>query len=100
MGKTSSNQEKKKKTKVRKLINRTKNGLQCVRKFCRQHVMPVMLSTAIIGGVIFGTYLRATATGVEELYYTYWDLVSSILPRKATICRSRTEMTRSLLLTV
>ena len=78
MGKTSSNQEKKKKTKVRKLINRTKNGLQCVRKFCRQHVMPVMLSTAIIGGVIFGTYLRATATGVEELYYTYWDLVSSI----------------------
>lgn len=78
MKKTSSNQEKKKKTKVRKLINRTKNGLQCVRKFCRQHVMPVMLSTAIIGGVIFGTYLRATATGVEELYYTYWDLVSSI----------------------
>lgn len=78
MGKTSSNQEKKKKTKVRKLINRAKNGLQRVRKFCRQHVMPVMLATAIIGGVIFGTYLRATATGVEELYYTYWDLVSSI----------------------
>lgn len=78
MGKTSSYQEKKKKTKVRKLINRAKNGLQRVRKFCRQHVMPVMLSTAIIGGVIFGTYLRATATGVEELYYTYWDLVSSI----------------------
>lgn len=78
MGKTSCYQEKKKKTKVRKLINRAKNGLQRVRKFCRQHVMPVMLSTAIIGGVIFGTYLRATATGVEELYYTYWDLVSSI----------------------
>lgn len=78
MGKTSSIQEKKKKTKVRKLINRAKNGLQRVRKFCRQHVMPVMLATAIIGGVIFGTYLRATATGVEELYYTYWDLVSSI----------------------
>lgn len=78
MKKTSSNQEKKKKTKVRKLINRAKNGLQRVRKFCRQHVMPVMLATAIIGGVIFGTYLRATATGVEELYYTYWDLVSSI----------------------
>lgn len=78
MGKTSSYQEKKKKTKVRKLINRAKNGLQRVRKFCRQHVMPVMLATAIIGGVIFGTYLRATATGVEELYYTYWDLVSSI----------------------
>lgn len=78
MEKTSSNQEKNKKTKVRKLINRAKNGLQRVRKFCRQHVMPVMLATAIIGGVIFGTYLRATATGVEELYYTYWDLVSSI----------------------
>lgn len=78
MKKTSSNQEKKKKTKVRKLINRAKNGLQRVRKFCRQHVIPVMLATAIIGGVIFGTYLRATATGVEELYYTYWDLVSSI----------------------
>lgn len=78
MGKTSCYQEKKKKTKVRKLINRAKNGLQRVRKFCRQHVMPVMLSTAIIGGVIFGTYLRATATGVEELFYTYWDLVSSI----------------------
>ena len=78
MGKTSCYQEKKKKTKVRKLINRAKNGLQRVRKFCRQHVMPVMLATAIIGGVIFGTYLRATATGVEELYYTYWDLVSSI----------------------
>lgn len=78
MVKTSSYQEKKKKTKVRKLINRAKNGLQRVRKFCRQHVMPVMLATAIIGGVIFGTYLRATATGVEELYYTYWDLVSSI----------------------
>ena len=78
MGKTSSYQEKKKKTKVRKLINREKNGLQRIRKFCRQHVMPVMLATAIIGGVIFGTYLRATATGVEELYYTYWDLVSSI----------------------
>lgn len=74
MGKTSSNQKK----KIRKLINRTKNRLQRVRKFCRQHVMPVMLATAIIGGVIFGTYLRATATGVEELYYTYWDLVSSI----------------------
>ena len=78
MGKTSCYQEKKKKTKVRKFINRAKNGLQRVRKFCRQHVMPVMLSTAIIGGVIFGTYLRATATGVEELFYTYWDLVSSI----------------------
>lgn len=78
MGKTSCYQEKKKKTKVRKLINCAKNGLQRVRKFCRQHVMPVMLATAIIGGVIFGTYLRATATGVEELYYTYWDLVSSI----------------------
>ena len=78
MGKTSCYQEKMKKTKVRKLINRAKNGLQRVRKFCRQHVMPVMLATAIIGGVIFGTYLRATATGVEELYYTYWDLVSSI----------------------
>lgn len=74
MGKTSSEQKK----KIRKLINRTKNRLQCVRKFCCQHVMPVMLATAIIGGVIFGTYLRATATGVEELYYTYWDLVSSI----------------------
>lgn len=78
MGKTSCYQEKKKKTKVRKLINCAKNGLQRVRKLCRQHVMPVMLATAIIGGVIFGTYLRATATGVEELYYTYWDLVSSI----------------------
>lgn len=74
MGKTSSEQKK----KIRKLINRTKNRLQRVRKFCRQHVAPVMLATAIIGGVIFGTYLRATATGVEELYYTYWDLVSSI----------------------
>lgn len=75
MVKTSSEQKKK---KIRKLINRTKNRLQRVRKFCRQHVAPVMLATAIIGGVIFGTYLRATATGVEELYYTYWDLVSSI----------------------
>lgn len=73
MGKTSSEQKK-----IRKLINRTKNGVQRVRKFCKQHVAPVMLATAIIGGVIFGTYLRATATGVEELYYTYWDLVSSI----------------------
>lgn len=75
MVKTSSEQKKK---KIRKLINRTKNRLQRVRKFCRQHVAPVMLATAIVGGVIFGTYLRATATGVEELYYTYWDLVSSI----------------------
>lgn len=78
MGKTSSNQEKKKKTKVRKLINRTKNGLQCVRKFCRQHVFPVVLSACILVGVIFGFYYKAYATGMTELYMTYWDLYNSI----------------------
>ena len=78
MGKTSSNQEKKKKTKVRKLINRANNGLQCVRKFCRQHVFPVVLSACILVGVIFGFYYKAYATGMTELYMTYWDLYNSI----------------------
>lgn len=78
MGKTSSNQEKKKKTKVRKLINRAKNGLQRVRKFCRQHVFLVVLSACILVGVIFGFYYKAYATGMTELYMTYWDLYNSI----------------------
>lgn len=78
MGKTSSNQEKKKKTKVRKLINRANNGLQHVRKFCRQHVFPVVLSACILVGVIFGFYYKAYATGMTELYMTYWDLYNSI----------------------
>lgn len=74
MGKTSSNQEKKKKT----IINRAKNGLQRVRKFCRQHVFPVVLSACILVGVIFGFYYKAYATGMTELYMTYWDLYNSI----------------------
>lgn len=78
MKKTSSNQEKKKKTKVRKLINRAKNGLQRVRKFCLQHVFPVVLSACILVGVIFGFYYKAYATGMTELYMTYWDLYNSI----------------------
>lgn len=78
MGKTSSNQEKNKKTKVRKLINRANNGLQHVRKFCRQHVFPVVLSACILVGVIFGFYYKAYATGMTELYMTYWDLYNSI----------------------
>lgn len=68
----------KKKTKFRKMINRAKNGLQRAEKFCKRHVAPVVLSAAILGGCLFGTYLRSTASGLPELYVTYWDLVSSI----------------------
>lgn len=68
----------KKKTKIRKFINRTKNVLQRVQKFCRQHVFPVVLSACILAGVIFGFYYKAYATGMTELYMTYWDLYNSI----------------------
>lgn len=68
----------KKKTKIRKFINRTKNVLQRVKKFCRQHVFPVVLSACILAGVIFGFYYKAYATGMTELYMTYWDLYNSI----------------------
>ena len=97
MEKTSSNQEKKKKTKVRKLINRAKNGLQRVRKFCRQHVMPVMLATAIIGGAHICAQLQPVSKSSITLIGIWYP---PFLPRKATICRSRTEMTRFLHLTV
>lgn len=74
----SISSSKKKKTKFRKMINRAKNGLQRAEKFCKRHVAPVVLSAAILGGCLFGTYLRSTASGLPELYVTYWDLVSSI----------------------
>lgn len=74
----SISSSKKKKTKFRKMINRAMNGLQRAEKFCKRHVAPVVLSAAILGGCLFGTYLRSTASGLPELYVTYWDLVSSI----------------------
>lgn len=65
--------------KIRKIKNRCRNVLQRVKKFFRLHMFPVVLSVAIIGGVVFGSYYRVYATGVEELfYYTYFDLMSGL----------------------
>lgn len=65
--------------KMRKFKNRCRNTFQRVKKFCRLHMFPVVLSVAIIGGVVFGSYYRVYATGVEELfYYTYFDLMSGL----------------------
>lgn len=65
--------------KIRKIRNRCRNVLQRVKKYFRLHMFPVVLSVAIIGGVVFGSYYRVYATGVEELfYYTYFDLMSGL----------------------
>lgn len=65
--------------KMRKFKNRYRNVLQRVKKFFRLHMFPVVLSVAIIGGVVFGSYYRVYATGMEELfYYTYFDLMSGL----------------------
>lgn len=65
--------------KMRKFKNRCKNTFQRVKKFFRLHMFPVVLSVAIIGGIVFGSYYRVYATGVEELfYYTYFDLMSGL----------------------
>lgn len=49
------------------------------KKFFRLHVFPVVLSVAIIGAVVFGSYDTARATGMEEFfYYTYFDLISGL----------------------
>lgn len=64
--------------KMRKLKNRCKNTLQRVAKFCRQHIFPVVLALCVLVGVIFGLYYKAYATGMTELYMTYWDLYNSI----------------------
>lgn len=65
--------------KIRKFKNRCRNTFQRVKKFCRLHMFPVVLSVAIIGGVVFGSYYRVYATGMEELfYYTYFDLMSGL----------------------
>ena len=64
---------------MRKFKNRYRNVLQRVKKFFRLHMFPVVLSVAIIGGVVFGSYYRVYATGMEELfYYTYFDLMSGL----------------------
>lgn len=65
---------KREKIDFRKFINR----FQRVRKFCRMHTLPVLVAVGIMVSVIFASYQNVYATGVEELYYTYWDLVSSI----------------------
>ena len=64
--------------KMRKFKNRCKNTLQRVAKFCRQHIFPVVLALCVLVGVIFGLYYKAYATGMTELYMTYWDLYNSI----------------------
>lgn len=49
------------------------------KKLFRLHVFPVVLSVAIIGAVVFGSYDTARATGMEEFfYYTYFDLISGL----------------------
>lgn len=69
----------KKKTKFRKMINRTKNRFQRVRKFCRIHTLPVLVAVGIMVSVIFTSYQNAYATGLEEyFYYTYFDLMSGL----------------------
>lgn len=64
--------------KMRKFKNRCRNTFQRVRKFCRQHIFPVVLSACILCGVVFGLYYKVYATGITELYMTYWDLYNSI----------------------
>lgn len=42
-------------------------------------IFPVVMSVALIFGVVVSDYNQVKATGVEELlYYTYWDLVNSL----------------------
>lgn len=64
--------------KIRKIKNRCRNVLQRVAKFCRQHIFPVVLALCVLVGVIFGLYYKAYATGMTELYMTYWDLYNSV----------------------
>lgn len=50
-----------------------------IKKFFRLYMFPVVLSVAIIGAVVFGSYDTARATGMEEFfYYTYFDLISGL----------------------
>lgn len=75
----STSSFKKKKTKFRKMINRAKNRLQRVKKIFKRHVVPVVLSAAVLSAVLFGSAYRAYATGMEEFfYYTYFDLISGL----------------------
>lgn len=42
-------------------------------------IFPVVMSVALVFGVLVSDYNQVKATGVEELlYYTYWDLISSL----------------------
>ena len=69
----------KKKTKFRKMINRAKNRFQRFKKIFKRHVVPVVLSAAVLSAVLFGSAYRAYATGMEEFfYYTYFDLISGL----------------------
>lgn len=48
-------------------------------KRIRKKVMPLFLALLILVGVPLTSYEEVKATGVEEyLYYTYWDLMSSV----------------------
>lgn len=48
-------------------------------KWIMKHVVPVMLSLAIVVCVVVYDHEKVRATGMEEvLYYTYWDLISSL----------------------
>lgn len=48
-------------------------------KWIIKHIVPVMLSFAIVICVVVYDHEKVRATGMEEvLYYTYWDLVNSL----------------------
>ena len=56
-----------------------KTRLQRVKKIFKRHVVPVVLSVAVLSAVLFGSAYRAYATGMEEFfYYTYFDLISGL----------------------
>lgn len=56
-----------------------KTRLQRVKKIFKRHVVPVVLSAAVLSAVLFGSAYRAYATGMEEFfYYTYFDLISGL----------------------
>lgn len=43
-----------------------------------KRVTPIIVALGIVLSVVFGSYDTASATGMTELYMTYWDLYNSI----------------------
>lgn len=44
-----------------------------------KRILPLILSVVIAAGSVFGSYEQVQATGITDiLYYTYWDLISTI----------------------